>query len=136
MQYLLQYLPPYLPIVPTLQPNKNAPASQFILHKTVFPNTFIIASAHHDLCLHAYGGSKEGIPIKLHGNVGYARQHANSKFQLNMSGGGHRFMVKVHDADLCFHAMGGSKPGSSIVLHNGMGYNRQHGNGQFQFVPV
>lgn len=88
----------------------------------------------HQYTLHAFGGSKEGSYIRLHGDENYARKHANSLFELIPYNG--KYIIKVSDQDLTMHAYGGSKSGNHIRLHNGVEYAKQHANSQFTFHCV
>lgn len=92
----------------------------------------ILKVADANLTMHAYGGSRELTPIKLHGNMTYARQHGNSKFQLVPDGG--HFILKVSDANLAMHAHGGSWDTAPIKLHGNMDYARQHDNSKFEII--
>jgi hypothetical protein len=101
-----------------------------------------------DLCLHAVGGSRQGNNIALHGGVEYNKGNANGTFYIKQVGtssdGKPYYIIQVsgqnspenRKADLCLHALGGSRQGNNIALHGGVGYNTGNANGTFFIKQV
>lgn len=110
--------------------------SQFVFRKTAFADTYIIQAFNSPLFLHALGGSKPNIPITLHGDEPYARNHPNSKFQVHMHNN-FSFALKVHNAPLCLHASGHQREGARVQLHGHVQFAKNHPNQSlFQFIPI
>lgn len=100
-------------------------------------NSVILKTVGSDLTLHAWGGSISGANIRLHHGVGYARNHANSKFKIiETEAGSGRYLLKVSNADLTMHAYGGTRDDASIKLHGGEGYAKTRLNSQFEIYCV
>lgn len=93
-------------------------------------------SDNPNLHVHVNGGSREGNPAICKGHHQFAMSHPASQFVFKPTAFPNTFIIKVANANLFLHALGGSKEGSPVVLHGDEQYARTHPNSKFQVVNL